>query len=246
MESLATYTVPLMEAYASRVGADFKKLGKSKVTEELSPYYEKTQIFDLLNLYERVLFIDCDILITPDAENLFDYSTNDSVAAISVEDVYPGAQKEKSVLSQLLGEVDWVQPYFNSGVVLFTSTHKNLLNRTDGLIEKWIKGKELQNIKGLNDQSVFNYRVNKYSIPINYLDPAFNFTKAQGHFEERFGKHFIHYAGMKGNRHFRVRLDRKIIDNRLIYNLFKNNAKLSKTFDFFSLRINHIYTRIFN
>lgn len=43
IEALANYTVPTMEAYAKKVGAEFKILRATEITERLSPYYEKTR-----------------------------------------------------------------------------------------------------------------------------------------------------------------------------------------------------------
>ena len=237
IESLAKYTIPFMKGYARRVGADFQEMKATKIAEQLSPYYEKTQIYDLLDTYDRVLFIDADILIAPDAPNLFDDCPKETVAAVSVEGVYSAVEKEKQSLNKVLGKLDWNKEYFNSGVVMFPRVHRVLLNRTDGLIEKWIKAKESGTVVGLNDQSVFNYRVNARNIPMHYIDPSFNYTKAWGEFESRFSKHFIHYAGMKGNRLLRIKIDNRIISSQLLFGLFRRSKLLTRMFDSISLRL---------
>lgn len=237
IESLAKQTVPGMEQYAKRVGADFKVIGKTEISERLTPYYEKNQIFNFLDEYDKVLFIDSDILITPDAPNLFRQCNGDEIAAVSVEDVYGAVEKEKAMLQQFLGETEWTKKYFNSGVVMFTRKYRDLLNTSDGLIEKWVEGKAQAGVTGLNDQSVFNYRVNKHNIPIVYLDKAFNFTKAWGCFHKRFAKFFIHYAGMKGNREFRIKFDNRVIKSGVLYPIFKRFPVLVKFVDAVVLRI---------
>lgn len=243
METLSLFTVPLIENYANSLGCDFKVLRQSKISERFSPHYEKTQIYTLLSQYESVLFIDCDILITPDAPNLIELNREDDVLAVSVEEIFKNVSNEKSSLCAVLGEIKWRKPYFNSGVILFTAKHKEILNTTDGLIETWTNAKTERNINGLNDQSIFNYRANKYDIPISYINNAFNFTKAHGEFESRFDKYFIHYAGMKGNRLKRIYIDKKVLEYSWLYKLLKRSPRITKVFDFlilrFPLRLSH-------
>ena len=231
IEEIAKITVPRIEAYAKRVGADFIVLGKTTISDQLSPYFEKMQLFGYLDHYEQILFIDADILITPRAANLFEYCADDMVSAVSVNNVYKDVNTEHENLASLLGEVDWTLPYFNSGVVMFTQQHRALLNTTDGLIEKWIEGKARTNKRGLNDQSIFNYRVNQLKIPMNYIDKSFNFTKAWGLFEHRFSMNFIHYAGMKGQRLKRISLDSRILNKTSLFFLCKQLPLLTKIFD---------------
>ncbi|QJR81976.1 hypothetical protein CA267_015055 [Alteromonas pelagimontana] len=231
IEALAKYTVPRIQRYAESMGADFRVMGLTDISQRLSPYYEKNQIYNFLEDYEKVLYIDSDILITPDAPDLFAICSGDNIAAVSVEHVYKAVDDEKRSLATLLGDVEWKQEYFNSGVVLFTAAYRNLLNTTDGLIESWIAGKKEQHLPGLNDQSVFNYRVNQLNIPITFIDSAFNFTKAWGCFEKRFSKYFIHYAGMKGNRLQRIQKDDWILSRPSVYQVMKKSPWLVKVLD---------------
>ena len=237
IEKLAELTVPRMQRYAERVDADFIIMGKSDISDRLSPYYEKTQIYSYLDQYEQVLFIDTDILITPDAPDLFEICPKDMVSAVSVDAVYKAVEEEKLLLKELLGVIDWQLPYFNSGVVMFTRQHKQLLNTTDGLIERWIQGKEQNGRNGLNDQSIFNYRANQLNIPVHYIDYSFNFTKARRCFEKRFTMNFIHYAGMKGQRYSRMKIDNWVLNSRFTLWCFKTNALLVKVFDKITSRV---------
>ena len=231
IEALSEYTLPTMRAYAQKVGADFKVMGLTDITQRLSPYYEKNQIDNFLDEYDRVLYIDSDILVVPDAPDLFAMHDGHSVMAVSVEHIYRAVEQEKASLNQVLGEVNWTREYFNSGVVLFTKAHRELLNTSDGLIEKWIAAKETGTVNGLNDQSIFNYRVNQLSIPMQYVSPAFNFTKAWGTFHTRFSQYFIHYAGMKGQRLARVKKDADVLRQSRKFSLFSHAPWLVKLQD---------------
>lgn len=233
IEALSAYTLPTMEDYALRVGADFKVMGKTGISETLSPYYEKNQIFDFFDEYEKVLYIDSDILVSPDAPDLFSLHDGDRVMAIEVENVYKAATNEKNALNNTLGEVEWTAKYFNSGVVLFTEKYKSLLNTTDGLIDKWIDAKKNGQVSGLNDQSIFNYRVNQQSIPMQYVDHSFNYTKAWGSFNKRFSKYFIHYAGLKGRRLKMIKRDSALLKSTATRKLLSKSPALVSILDKF-------------
>lgn len=235
--SFAKYTLPTIQAYAEKVGADFTLLEETEISEKFLPTYEKNQIRHYLDSYQNVLYIDADILVTPDAPDLFDLCPADKVGVVSVDQVYAKADEEKALLKQELGDIDWVHEYFNAGVMMFSDEHKHMANTTDGIIDKWVAAKAKKGIKGLNDQSVFNYRVNKLEVPLYYLDQSFNFTKAWGCFERRFANYFIHYAGLKGNRVTRIRLDSSILRRPLAYRLFKRFPVLTRLFDSISLRL---------
>lgn len=237
IEALARYTVPSIRQYAEKIGADFKVLEKTDISEKLSQFYEKNQIRDYLEHYSKVLYIDADILVSPDAPNAFTQYPGDNIGVVSVEQVYKAAEKEKQTLIKELGDVAWTKEYFNTGVVLFSAAHKQVVNTDDGLIEKWIEAKSQRNVAGLNDQSVFNFRMNQWDVPLTYMDNAFNFTKAWGCFEKRFSKYFIHYAGMRGNRITRIKVDDYVLQNSFLYSVLKASPLLTKLFDAVVLRV---------
>ena len=64
---IAALTHPFMEGYASRIGADFVSLHR----QAENPYLEKLRLGDYLGLYERVLFLDTDVIVRLDCPDLF-------------------------------------------------------------------------------------------------------------------------------------------------------------------------------
>ncbi|KZZ80508.1 hypothetical protein A3767_09755 [Oleiphilus sp. HI0133] len=199
----------------------------------LPAMYAKTQIHDLLNEYEKVLFIDIDILITPKAPNLFElFASNDDVfAAVPVEAFFKGAKREKKNLTNALGDIAWTNQYFNSGVMLIGKNQAHIVNPSDGLIELWHQWKIDNNEKGLNDQSVFNYRANLSNTKLEELDRKFNFTKANQDFNKRFGSFFIHYAGFRGNRTKLMEVDYRALTNAFTYFMYARIPLLCKVRD---------------
>jgi lipopolysaccharide biosynthesis glycosyltransferase len=78
---LKDITHPSIQAYADKIGADFISITEKKISAT-SIHWEKFQIFDLLNTYHRILFIDTDIIIRDDAPNLFEYVCHDTILSL--------------------------------------------------------------------------------------------------------------------------------------------------------------------
>ena len=140
-EAIANITVPIIKKYSAKTGADFVVLNGSEISKKHPSHYEKFQIHELFDIYENVLFIDVDILITPWAGNLFDMVPTDHFSAVSVDSIFPSAGIEKEKLNRILGKIDWSIPYFNSGVFIIPKMYRALLNSRDGQVEKWVTGK---------------------------------------------------------------------------------------------------------
>ena len=75
------YTEPLLKHYAKKVGADYIPILKP-VYHTADKSYEKFQMADFLNDYDRVLHIDCDAIVTPNCPNLFDIVPYDHVGGV--------------------------------------------------------------------------------------------------------------------------------------------------------------------
>ncbi|KZZ09847.1 hypothetical protein A3750_08475 [Oleiphilus sp. HI0079] len=226
-----------IKPYAKKCDADLVVI-ESFDSSSLPPMYAKTQIQNLLNEYDQVLFIDIDILITPKAPNLFKLfsASEDVFAAVPVERFFPDVGREKRNLSKALGEIAWTNQYFNSGVMLIGKNQAHIVNSNDGLIERWHQWKINNNQKGLNDQSVFNYRLNLSKTKLEELDRKFNFTRANKDFYERFNSYFIHYAGLRGNRTTLMELDYRVIMNSITYSLYIKLPLLCRIRDAFVRR----------
>jgi len=124
---------PLLRAYAQKVDADFIKI-ENKVMDKLIiypfPCFEKFQMKDMLDNYERIIYLDADILVQKDTPNLFDI-----VPETEVGGVYDNFKNEPSevdssnnyyeyfysmfFIQKVLGKVDWGGKYFNAAFWFF-------------------------------------------------------------------------------------------------------------------------------
>src|SRR5688500_3412148 len=63
-QQMADVVHPLMRQYAERCGADFFVLSGSGL-KEMWPGFSKLMLGRLLHIYDRLLYVDSDILISP-------------------------------------------------------------------------------------------------------------------------------------------------------------------------------------
>jgi lipopolysaccharide biosynthesis glycosyltransferase len=187
-----------MERYSERCGADFIRLRHSVVGFH-SDYFEKMYFVELLETYERVLYLDADILITPHAADIFSVYDDPGRMYAFNENLPTEAMNRDQYVTPLLNACpQWPLGangrlrYFNSGVLLISQAQrdafKDFREPPPGLevIDEWFP-----------DQTYLNYLAVKSNVPFGEIDYSFN-RMHMGERDpkgERFAAHFIHYAG---------------------------------------------------
>jgi len=183
-EKIGKTTHPTLKAYADRIGADFfvwTETGRRPV-----PAYKKLDVGVMLGAYDRVLYIDTDIIIRPDAPNIFDVVPEDSVGVF-----FEGRFSERVSCflewCQMFGidSSGWDRRYFNSGVMVVSKGHEALF--TAPPVEH----------NNYYEQTCLNANAFQHNIKMFGLSYKFNrmslVDKATG--EPRHASYFIHYAG---------------------------------------------------
>lgn len=209
------YCLPSVELYCKKYNIDFKIINTPKynlpVTNEYNyNTFEKNQIYDFIDGYDRILRLDSDIIITPHCPNYF--TTDPNYIYVSNEDV--GSRKQQRIneiklIQQSLGKIkNWKNGYFNSGVILFSKQHKEIFN---------IKGLDLtKNLGSFKEQNVLNWKVHNLNFPIKDLGMNFNHTRI---YEEswcnsdRKKANIIHYAGPQNTKEIKMKEDFKYFFN---------------------------------
>jgi len=204
------YTRYSMEKYAQRVNADLivrtqrllDVLGDKGNLSITTACAEKFFIEDLLNIYDRVLYLDGDILIHPNAPNIFDAYQNLNKVYMLNEGAHEDRSQCAITITQKLNyKGTWEKNaensfvYYNAGVIL-CSKESNFLNYKS-LNEFKFMYRKVQH----HDQTYFNYLIQKYKIPNESIDYRFNRMDLFRNFEKRFEGYFIHYAGMGYSTH---------------------------------------------
>jgi lipopolysaccharide biosynthesis glycosyltransferase len=192
VESLKT-----IKKYSEKCEADHFVL-ENKVINQYSIYFEKFFFVNLLERYERVLYIDTDVLITPDAKNIFEeYSDINKFYAYHENDYDPIMDRDYCINPLLndcpnwpLGKNGKLQ-YFNAGVFLVSNKQKQVFTN-------FLNVPNLPTILNFGDQTYLNYLIAKHNVlfeSINYSYNRMNLGK-KDESGERFKSNFIHYAGI--------------------------------------------------
>lgn len=195
--------------YAEKVGADLIVSDSLSYPLDInlpkysanSAWSEKLRIGELLKEYDRVLYLDADILVSPDARNIFEiYSELDTVYMLN-EGKEQSRDLEKGLIEEKLGKIDW--PYF-SGTPVYYNAGVILVSRGCQLFEH-ANLKELQSICNhirFYEQTYFNYIMFKNKLKFESLPQKFNYMDMFAT-EDYLIADFIHYAGKgfsKSNR----------------------------------------------
>jgi len=220
-EEMAKSTHPLMERYAAKVNAEFIVISEPIIALKtgLPTKYEKFQLYDLFEIYDRILFVDTDIVILPNAPDVFNVVDPEHFGAVS-EESFSGASLEKRVTQEQLGELDWIRPYINSGVMVIPKSARDLFDYNRTTLIHWAVGDFRKNHPTLlNDQPYLSYHINKLHIKFQELSYRFNHTRAMPNSHKRFTSFFIHYSGGSGHR-YGTRLNQIHLDSKLAHNVF--------------------------
>ncbi len=126
------YSHPIFQRYAEKVGADFICINTPMIKPAVCPaginplLFEKYQLFDILENYDRALYLDSDIIITPHAPNIFDIVPHERVAGV-FEDFGMDAEDRRARIKAVqvtLGDLGWTEGYMNSGVIVVSRAHR--------------------------------------------------------------------------------------------------------------------------
>ncbi|MDK1286746.1 glycosyltransferase family 8 protein [Pseudoalteromonas umbrosa] len=187
--------------YAQKVGADLIVSDKLHYKIDIvnpkfnaSPAWtEKLKIGELLKQYDRVLYVDSDVLITPNARDIFELYPDLSTTYWFNEGLKQERKNDIDLVQSELGKVEWPyideRPvYYNAGIIL-TSKQAGLFSLTQ-LKDLQLICNEITHY----DQSYFNYTLHKHQLSHESFDKSFNRMDMFGN-EGYLEADFIHYAG---------------------------------------------------
>ena len=192
-----------VHAYAKKYGIDLFIIEK----KEINFIHSKLEKFQFLKIfskgYERVLVMDSDILITPNALNIFDVYNNTSIMYALEENFSKDKKLNRDplicqILKGLREKIEWPKNnknkyrFFNSGVMIIGNKFHSIFENI----------KSVPQISGMfdpfKDNTVINYLIVKNKIPFKPLDYSWNRMDffIRDPTNERYKANFIHYAGL--------------------------------------------------
>jgi len=183
---IAQLTHPTIKAYANRIGADFISITEQSISRT-TPHWEKFHIYDLLKKYDRVLYVDTDLIIRDDCPNLFEEVP---IFRLGAFDESRFTDRSKELLIDVCKAYGvtlpwWNGKYYNTGVMVISRCHRELFKKPD------------MEICNFYEQSYLNMMIAKMDIPMYDLHYRFNRMTCMDRFtgEDRFASYIIHYAG---------------------------------------------------
>lgn len=196
--ALGAVTHPTIARYAARIGADFVVIREQKISRT-TPHWEKFQIFDFLGEYDRVLFLDSDLIIRADCPDLFALVPETHIGAVD-EASYAMRDVARIMCDVAVAygvpptELDFVSTksnsvgggsYFNTGVMVVSREHRPLFRKPEREVNHFF------------EQSYLNLMFVREHTPMFALDPRFNCTHPMERLVEggRLGAYIAHYAG---------------------------------------------------
>lgn len=165
------------EHYCNRHNIDFFVIDKPML-ENTSPHWFRYWIFDLKPDYDRYLYIDTDIMAKWDAPNIFEeYSDENLIYAVKDNSglswIWEGLHGYQSMFPET--KVEW-DSYFNSGVLLFSKNHKQLINdfKQFYIDNKSVVEEYRNRLRKGFDQTIFNYFTTWYEQPVKLITEKWN------------------------------------------------------------------------
>jgi lipopolysaccharide biosynthesis glycosyltransferase len=205
-------TIKLMEDYAKKCGADYLPL-KHTVINQSNLFFEKFFFVELLERYDRVFYVDGDVLVTPHAKNVFEEFPDEECFYAFAENDHGQWMDRDYCVNPLLDDCpEWPlqengkKQYFNAGVFLVSKP----------LQKYFLNFRNVPNIPGIyefGDQTYLNYIIAKNKIKFESLPHSFNRMNLGKNDpnNERYDSNFIHYAGPdlygNGNRDLTIQND---------------------------------------
>jgi len=184
-EMIATLSHPTLKAYAMRIGADFIVIREPDV--EL-PHWNKYQLRGLLDRYDRIIYLDTDLIVRDDCPDLFEMVPEDRIGLFNEGNFAPreASMAEVALLYQEPLKKKWDGDYYNTGVMVLSRIHRDLFVLPEKILDTGMYEQSYLDLRILNDEwpvHELEYRLNRMTI----LDPLTG--------ENRLASYIVHYAG---------------------------------------------------
>lgn len=191
---ISNLTEPFRKWYAKKIGAEYIVINRPTINA-FTMHFEKFQMYNMLNHFDRILYMDNDIIIDEECPNLFELVPFDKFGAVYAnnEGEFYSEQREDNIIETQIaqGNVDQKGGYYNSGVMIFNKSHQRIFESPHKMLEIFRPQ--------LHDQDLINYRIAKYKTEVFPLDATFNNFRSRSApaFENAYIKHF---AGAKNSK----------------------------------------------
>ena len=181
---LAEITHPTLKAYAQRIGAEFISL--TDADKYRYPTFKKLELGPMFERFDRILYVDTDIIIRDDAPDLFELVPPDCLGMMEESRYYDRQLSTLKYMAQVgFDGTKWDQRYFNAGVLVLSKCHRELLVAAPSA------SAHVDEQNWLNTQIAFR-KTKMFPLPHRFNRLIF-MDRLLG--EDRLDAYFLHYAG---------------------------------------------------
>ena len=189
-DCLGLVTSDTMSNYAHKIKADFININNIFVhhSKNRCIVFEKFQLYDLLTVYDRVMLVDFDAIISNHCPDIFKI-VPEGMLGVSTHHLI-GEGFKQAVREQLDDiEIDWQESkYWDSGVIVASRAHRDIFEY-----------KEQPQLEiSCAEERTFNYRIYKHKIPICELGHIFHYQpghERDARWKDILDPFIIHWAG---------------------------------------------------
>ena len=193
IREISSLTHPLLRRYASKCNADFIVLGKEPLvwTNDHRPHYRILECSRLLEIYDRLLLLDTDMLILPRCPNAFDEVPYDCIGSIHED---KGVRRKVRLqriqdIQSAWGDIGWKDGYTNAGTFVISKCHNRIFDSYGG--QYWLKSGSVDlHVSYMARRN--GYKFHELSYKWNHMTM---FSEEWNGFANRFDSYIIHYAG---------------------------------------------------
>jgi hypothetical protein len=182
--------VPLIiDSKKMRIQEDHRK----KMPKSDFGSHNKMNLVELLSLYERILYLDIDIIIRDDSPDIFKIVPKDCIGMWKE----PVEQNRHHTMKSWcdfynLDLKKWNGSYYNGGVILFSRGHEKLFNVKKNLPTKHDLPEDIWYEQTLLNSNIFENKLKMFELSYHFNRLFF---LDQIILEHRYESFFIHYGG---------------------------------------------------
>lgn len=180
-----------LASYATKCGADFHVIG-GEPTQSDFPFEDKWRAGQYLDFYDRVFYTDADVLIRPDAPNLFDL-VGEELLGICDENLYTAPRlsgwwgADRQVMSEIQRDNGFPEctgaAYYNAGFWVASRRHRPLFSHPTVPYRAFHEA----------EQCLLNARILNFEVPIHVFGPDLVWCHYAG--PKRANQPFLHFSG---------------------------------------------------
>lgn len=118
-----------IKSYAERCGADYIELTGNQ--NPIWPMANKYRLHQVTSKYNKTLYLDCDVIISPNADNIFDETPNDKISAYDEYEVWQlknetrWIEQQQDTIIRRLNEKELHDKYLDNGRTIFPNSMIN-------------------------------------------------------------------------------------------------------------------------